>query len=143
MISQFDQDGIHFRYPGNWRLEREDQEEGWTVTLQSPSTAFMLLSLRQDMPPIEQVAEDALTALREDYPELEADDCVDSVAGQPAVGHEVHFFSLDFTNTAWTRSFYTPRGTVLLLCQSNDLEMEDNEPVLKAICASLEVEDEG
>jgi hypothetical protein len=142
MAAQFDEGGIRFRYPENWTLEREDSETGWTVSLQSPGTAFMMVCLREDMPSNDQLAEAALETLREDYPELEAEDCVESVAGQPAVGHDIRFFSLDLTNTCWTRSFYTDQGTVLLLCQTNDLELEESEPVLRAICASLEVDDE-
>jgi hypothetical protein len=137
----FEKDGIRFRYPENWRLESEETGNGWTVTLQSPATAFLMLSLDLDMPPTEQVAETTLVALREEYPELEADEYVDAVAGQPAIGHEIQFFSLDLTNTCWTRSFYAGGGTVLLMWQINDLELEENEPVLKAICASMEVDD--
>ena len=59
-----------------------------------------------------------------------------------ARGHDISFFSLDLTNTCWTRSFYSGAGTVLVLCQANDLELDDYEPVLRAICASLEVEEE-
>jgi hypothetical protein len=142
MISQFDDDGIRFRYPESWKLEREESDTGWTVSLQSPDTAFVLISLNEEMPSTDEVAETALAALREEYPDLEADDRVDSLAGQPAVGHDIRFFSLDLTNTCWTRSFYSARGTVLVLCQTNDLELETNEPVLRAICASLEVDDE-
>ena len=61
---------------------------------------------------------------------------------KPAVGHNIRFFSLDLTNTCWTRSFYSGRGTMLVLCQLNDLELEKYEPVLKAICASIELDDE-
>jgi hypothetical protein len=142
MAAQFDESGIRFGYPENWRLEREDNDSGWTVSVQSPDTAFLMISLREDMPSTDCLAETALEALREEYPELEADDCVDSLAGQPAIGHDIRFFSLDLTNTCWTRSFYSPSGTVLVLCQSNDLELERNEPILRAICASLEVDDE-
>jgi hypothetical protein len=142
MVAQFDEAGIRFKYPKNWTLEREDNETGWTITVQSPDTAFVMLSLREDMPSANEVAETALSALREEYADLEADDCVESVAGLPAVGHNIRFFSLDLTNTCWTRSFYSPHGTVLLLCQINDLELEKNEPVLRAICASLEVADD-
>jgi hypothetical protein len=142
MVAAFEAGGIKFRYPENWRLEREDSDTGWTVSLQSPGTAFMMVCLREDMPTTDQLAEAALDALREDYPELEADDCIDSVGGQPAVGHDIRFFSLDLTNTCWTRSFYSNQGTVLVLCQTSDLELENNGPVLKAICASLEVEEE-
>ncbi len=142
MAAQFDEGGIRFKYPENWRLEREDTDTGWTVSVFSPETAFMMLSFNEELPSAEDMAATALEALREEYPDLEADDCVDSVAGQPAVGHDIRFFSLDLTNTCWTRSFYSGGGTVLVLCQSNDLELEKNEPVLRAICASLEVDDE-
>ena len=59
-----------------------------------------------------------------------------------AVGHDIQFFSLDLTNTCWTRSIDSAIGTLLVLCQSNDLELEEYEPVLRAICASLTVEEE-
>jgi hypothetical protein len=142
MMSEFEDDGLFFRYPDTWRLEREDTDGGWTVSLQSPGTAFLLLTVNEEMPSVERMTEAALSALREEYPDLEADECVDSLAGRPAVGHDIRFFSLDLTNTCWTRSFYSSRGTVLVLCQSNDLELETTEPVLRAICASLEVDDE-
>ncbi|HXG10449.1 MAG TPA: hypothetical protein VNK04_11850 [Gemmataceae bacterium] len=142
MAALFQDGGIRFRYPENWRLEREDNEEGWTVSVQSPGTAFLMLCLREDLPSTEQLADTTLEALREEYPDLEADDRVELVAGQPAVGHDIRFFSLDLTNTCWTRSFYTSRGTVLLLCQTSDLELETAEPVLRAICASITLEDD-
>jgi hypothetical protein len=142
MVAEFDDMGVRLKFPENWKLEREDSEEGWTISIQSPDTAFLMLSFREDMPSTNAMAETALDALREEYPELEADECIESLAGQPAVGHNIRFFSFDLTNTCWTRSFYSARGTMLVLCQLNDLELEKNEPILKAICASIEVDDE-
>lgn len=142
MVAEFEEAGISFRYPENWQLERQETDAGWTVTLQSPGTAFFMLSLNEEMPSTTGLAEAALAALREEYKELDADECVESFAGQPAVGHDIRFFSLDLTNTCWTRSFYCAGGTVLVLCQVNDLELDKNEPVLRAICASLEVADD-
>jgi hypothetical protein len=142
MALQFDENGIRFRYPENWKVEREENDAGWTVSVQSPDTAFLLISLREDKTSTEEMVETALEALREDYPDLEADECVDSLAGQPAIGHNIRFFSLDLTNTCWIRSFYSAGGTMLVLCQSNDLELEKTEPILRAICASLEVDEE-
>lgn len=135
MPAQFDDGGISFQYPENWRLEREENEEGWTVSVQSPGTAFMMVCLRTDRPGTEQLAEAALEALREEYPELEVEDSSDPLAGQPAVGHDIQFFSLDLTNTCWIRSFKSAQGTVLVMCQTNDLEK--NELVLRAMCASM------
>jgi hypothetical protein len=142
MVETFEDEGIRFRYPENWRLEREDTDTGWTVVVQSPDTAFAMISLNDESPSVETTAEAALATMREEYPDLDADSCVDSIAGRPAVGHDIRFFSLDLTNTCWIRSFYCSRGTIVVLCQVNDLELEINEPVLRAICASLEVDDE-
>jgi hypothetical protein len=142
MINLFADSGLRFRYPQTWKLEREDTANGWTVVVQSPETAFLMVTFDEDMPSTESMAQTALAALREDYPELEADDRLESLAGQPAVGHDIQFFSFDLTNTCWTRSFHCARGTVLVLCQTNDLELETHGAVLKAICASLEQDED-
>ena len=141
MPTTFAEGGVRFLYPENWSLEREDDETGWTVSLHSPGTAFMVVVFRGDVPPPSELADAALEALREDYPDLEAENEVTSIGGQPAIGHDIRFFSLDLTNTCWTRSFLTDEGTVLVMCQTNDLELDTNGPVLKAICASLKVEE--
>jgi hypothetical protein len=94
------------------------------------------------MPTAEEMAETALAALKDDYPELDAEERIETVAGQMAFGHDVNFFSLDLPITCWTRSFYSDAGTVLVMCQTSDLELESSGPVLKAICASLQVDED-
>ena len=143
MLKEFSFEGVSFRYPSDWKLKREEGDEGWTVTLESPGiTAFLTLTCDSTPRTIEEMAGAALEALRSVYPTLEAESAVESVAGQMAVGHDINFFSLDLVVTCWTRSFYCDAGTVLLLCQSSDLELEESEPALRAICASLTVEEE-
>src|SRR5436190_14918634 len=112
MVAEFNDKGIRFKYPENWKLEREETDAGWTVIVQSPETAFMMISLRADMPTPEEMTATALEAMRDEYPDLDADELVDSLAGQPAPGHNIRFFSLDLTNTAWTRSIYCAAGTL-------------------------------
>ncbi len=141
MSKLFREDGISFRYPENWTLEREEAEGGWTVSVQSPDTAFLVLSCDEGMPDSDEVAETTLEALREEYPGLEAEPRAETLAGRMAVGHDIQFISFDLTNTCWTRCFDSDAGTVLVMCQANDLEMEKNGPVLKAICASLAVDE--
>lgn len=141
MAAQFNRDGIHFMYPENWQMDRQDQGAGWTVSVQSPGTAFLLVSYDAEMPDADLMADTALEALRSEYPGLESDKAVESLAGQPAVGHDVQFFSFDLTNTGWLRSFYSGSGTVLVMWQANDLELDRVGPVLRAICASIQVED--
>ena len=141
MVKQFDEDGVSFRYPDDWTLEREQTESGWTASLQSKETAFLVVTLDRGMPEPERMADSALEALKTEYPGLDADAAVDMVSGEMAVGHDVAFFSFDLPNTAWTRSLYCGAGTLLLYWQMNDLELQTTEPVLKAITGSLKVEE--
>jgi hypothetical protein len=137
----FEEDGVRFQYPDNWTMTREEADSGWTVSVQSPDTAFFLIAFDKSMPEIGQVAETVLQTLRADYPDLEADDALESVANQPALGHDITFFSLDLTNTCRTRSFYSDAGTILLMWQANDLELDAVEPIFKAIRASLRLDE--
>ena len=141
MVKQFDEDGVSFRYPDDWTLEREETESGWTASLQSRETAFLVVTLDRSMPEPEQMVNTTLEALKSEYPGLEADAAVDMVAGEMAVGHDIAFFSFDLPNTAWTRSLYGGAGTVLLYWQANDLELEAVEPVLRAVAGSVKVEE--
>ena len=141
-MAHFNESGIRFQYPENWQLEREEHESGWTVSVQSPQTAFFLITVNAEGPDAEQMADTVLEAMRADYPDLEAEEFLDSLAGQPAVGHEMRFIALDLTNTCWTRSLYRPEGTALVMWQTNDLDLATTEPVLRAMCASLEVDEE-
>jgi hypothetical protein len=139
MPAVFEGAGLRFRYPENWHLEESRSEDGWSISLQSPETAFVLINVYEDRPDVKTVLETTLAAMREDYPDLEAVDAVERIARHRAVGHDIQFFSLDLTNSCWTRSFRTARQTVLILCQASDLELEYMEPVLRAIRASLEL----
>ena len=48
MAAHFEDGGIRFRYPENWKLEREENEAGLTVSVQSPDTAFIMVCFRDD-----------------------------------------------------------------------------------------------
>jgi hypothetical protein len=141
-MRDFNEDGLSFSYPDDWKIEREPSAEGWTVSLQSPGTAFAMIRLDRNMPGTEQVAMTALEALKDDYPSLEAEPTIDMLAGEMAIGHDVQFFSLDLATTCWTRSFYGAAGTVLVMCQVSDLDQETYEPALRAICKSMRSEED-
>ncbi|MCS7015565.1 MAG: hypothetical protein RMJ19_14285 [Gemmatales bacterium] len=142
MPRTFEGHGIRFQYPDNWELEEMEMDPGWMVSVQSPDTAFMLLSMHPPELTVDEVLETTLAALREDYYDLEHKPIRQRICQRPAKGYNVHFVSLDFTNTCWIRSFRTRRATVLIMCQSNDLELEQSEPVLRAILTSLQLTDD-
>ncbi|HLW66684.1 MAG TPA: hypothetical protein VKS79_15320 [Gemmataceae bacterium] len=140
MSKEFHQHGVRFQYPENWHLEQEDIESGWIVSVQSPDTAFWMLSVRYDEPEPEDLLQESLGELRQSYAGLEAEGGRSTLAGHKAAGYDVRFFSFDLTNTCWLRSFRADLGTILVMYQFTDLETEKQAPVLRAICASLRVE---
>ena len=141
MFRTFEDDGLAFDYPDNWKVDREEGEDGWAVTLQSPGAAFAVIRLERGMPDAVEVVEAALATLKSVYPDLEATSAIEAVAGQIAIGHDIEFFSLDIANLAWTRCFFGPAGTVLILCQFSDVDSSDYEAALHAITASMRIEE--
>jgi len=140
MPAEFRESGLCFQYPENWKLLRDEIDNGWIVEVQSPDTAFIMICLRTDHPACAELLEQSLTDLRTDYPELDSEIAVGRVAGHDATGYDVRFFSLDLTNTCCLRSFACRAGTVLLLWQLTDIDALQLDPVLKAIVASLRIE---
>lgn len=141
----FEGHGIRFQYPENWELEEEEMEadSGWMVSVQSPNTAFMLLSMHPPELSVDDVLEATLAALQEDYRDLEYQPVKQRICQRLAKGFDIQFVSMDLTNTCWIRSFRMPHSTVLIMCQANDLELEEAEPVLRAILASLQLTPDG
>ena len=141
MSATFAEDGLSFAYPESWHFTREENPSGWTVTLQSPATAFLMITFDRDMPETELMIETALEAMKSEYDTLEYEPIAESIAGQPALGHDMRFFSLDLTNSCGTRSFYSEIGTILLFWQSADLDLDATETVLRAVRTSMKVEE--
>jgi hypothetical protein len=137
----FAKSGVSFRYPAEWAADEEGDDDNWTFTLQSPGTAFLLISLRPDADDPAQVADQTLEALKAEYPELDATDATETIAGRLAIGHDVDFVALDATVSGRVRAIDAPDGPLLILTQCGDLDRAKHEPTLKAVVASLEITD--
>ena len=143
-MTPFDRDGVHFQYPANWTAEfnQDDESGGWAITVESPGTAFLLVSLRPDAESPADLADQTLAALREEYDDLDVDDILQTLAGLPAIGHDIDFLTLDTAISCWTQCIDTPAGPLLVMCQTSELDREANEPLLRGVCASLTVDAE-
>ena len=142
MSDTFQRDGVRFHYPPDWQLETETEgEDGWTASLQGPGTAFVVVSYCPGIDDPSEVVDAAVEGLRADYPDLDAEDAVDTIAGQPALGADVNFSHLDLTNTCWIRAVQAADGSVLVMAQCTDEELDEQGSALKAIMASLAVDE--
>ena len=142
MEGLYDDRGIRFEYPDDWELEVTDDGPRTTVEVASPGgLAFALVTVDDDRPAASEMADEALSALREEYPALDAFPALETIGGHKAVGHDVEFISLDLTNSCAIRVFRTPRRTVFVLAQWSDLEEGDAESTLLAVRRSIEETD--
>ena len=138
MPGVYDKMGIRFLYPDNWTLDEDEALQGnRSVTVHSPGGAFWSITLHAaDTDPAE-LAQAALEALQSEYPESESEEVFEQIGPQSIAGYDFSFFYLDFVNTALIRGFRTPSASCLVLCQTEDRELDALGPVFQAITTSL------
>ena len=104
----FEDHGLHFEYPSSWELEVTDHGQVMTVAVQDPGgLGFALITTDESRPDPADVADAALEAMREEYPDLDAAPAMETINEQVATGHDVEFFAMDMTNAASIRCFRT------------------------------------
>jgi hypothetical protein len=131
--------GIRFEYPADWKLEVTDDGPTTTVDVQHPSgIAFLLVRTDVSCPDPDEEADLVLDAMRDEYPELDAVPVAETMHEQFVTGHDIEFFSLDISNWACIRCFQTPRRTVVAFGQWSDLGEENLPEVVDNMLHSLE-----
>jgi hypothetical protein len=142
MFGIYDDHGIRFEYPPTWEIDVSDDGPRIAVTVQSPDgPAFSLITLDTTRPGVNELVEEALMALREEYPSLDARPSHESIDGQETIGHDIEFVSLDMINVCAIRAYRSPRRTIFIMAQWSDVEGSDPESVCMAIRASFEETD--
>jgi hypothetical protein len=135
----YEDSGLRFEYPSDWELEVTDDGPTTTISVEAPGgLAFALVRTDETRPDPSDLADEALEAMRDDYPDLDAVPAVETLHEHDATGHDLEFFSLDFPNAATIRCFRTPRRTVLILGQWSDLGDEGLPDLVRAVFRSIE-----
>lgn len=138
----FDDYGIRFEYPDVWEIDVADDGTRTTVSLQAPEApAFVMVALDTDRPAPAEMADEALLAMKAEYPDLEAAPALETINGHRAIGHDLEFFSLDMTGACVIRSFRTERRTVLIFAQWSCLDDDTADQQIRALRATLEETD--
>lgn len=135
----FDDHGLRFDYPSSWELEVTDHGPVVTVAVQDPGgLGFALITTDESRPDPADVADAALEAMREEYPDLDAAPAMETINEHCATGHNVEFFAMDMTNAATIRCFRTPRRTVLAFGQWSDAGESDLPDLIRGVVQSIE-----
>jgi hypothetical protein len=139
----FEYQGVRFEYPSSWDLEENDHGDVMTVAVQDPGgLGFALITTDESCPDPADVADAALEAMREEYPDLDAAPAMETINDHCATGHDVEFFALDMTNGASIRCFRTPSRTVLAFGQWSDVGQADLPELIRSIFHSIEETEE-
>lgn len=149
MLGVFDDHGVRFAYPASWELEVAEEGTQTNVSAQSPDgLAFFVLRIDETRPDPTELADEALEAMRQEYPSLEAVPALETIDGHKAVGYDLEFFSLDLLIDCVIRAFRTPRRAILFFGQWSEPidasgESPDPADLIRAVRTSLEETDAG
>lgn len=143
-MQTFERDRILIRYPDDWTTETTDDPEsgGWTVTVTSPQTAFFMMSLQPEAMDSGDLSDQTLEAMKSEYKEFDAEELMETICGLPAIGFNADFLTVDTTIICHVRCLNTYAGPLMLLSQVSEFDHDQNDPILRAIVASLDVEAE-
>jgi hypothetical protein len=139
MAQVYENHGVRFEYPEDWELEETDHGEVATVAVSVPDgLGFAVITTDVTCPDPESASQEALEALREEYPGLDSKPVMEAINGQATTGHDIEFFALDMANSASIRCFRTPRRTVLVFGQWSDVGPERTADQIRHIFRSVE-----
>jgi hypothetical protein len=145
MPSTFDDFGIHFLYPDNWIIQSRDSDDvSDTVTLELPRGGFFAVTKYRESPPLDVVMEKIVSAMKAEYPELEAEEIGD-VDDDDSEAVEMRFYYLDLLIVARVRVLVVSGVTLAVQIQAESREFDAGEPVfaamLKSICDGIASDD--
>jgi hypothetical protein len=138
MPAVFQNLGISFQYPDNWTLDEADALAGCkSVTVYSPGGAFWSVAVHPPTADPRKLAKAAVQAMKDEYEGVEVEDTREVLSGRELTGHDLNFYYLDLTNSAWIRCVRTELATYSIFCQGEDREFDQLREVFRAITISL------
>lgn len=137
MPRTYEQHGIRFLYPDNWEVSDEQSlEPPYSVGLQTPQGGMWVLQIHEQGEPLE-LAGEALSTMRSEYAELEADSITERIEEHDVIGFEMRFYYLDFVVMARVLSLRYRDRTLVLLFQAEDRDYDTLAPIFHAILVSV------
>ncbi|MCP3696933.1 MAG: hypothetical protein GY917_32375 [Planctomycetaceae bacterium] len=138
MPLNYQQNGIQFLYPDNWKIiDEQSVSNPPSVTLQSPGTGYWSLTIYPDSYHPEQLAQEAVDAIQEEYGTVEIDPVTCNYGDQLASGYHMAFYCLDLIVNAQAMALRVGSQTVLFVYQAEDSEFRKLDPVFKALAVSV------
>ena len=138
MPAEFSGLGIHFVYPDNWELSREDSTDfPRTVSVHSPTGAFWSVTMHPGHVLPQIAVQEYSDAMRQEYDSVEIEPIEMVIDDEETYAFELNFYCLDFLITSRIIAFDRAGLTVTLCYQAESREFEALLPVFGAVTHSL------
>ncbi len=138
MTAVYEQHGIRFQYPENWQLQQSlADDDSVEIVLETPSGSFWLMHAKPDAADADDMLKSVVASLDDQYEGLEVTAVNETIANCPLTGFDAFFYCFDFLVKANIRIVQKNGYSMLLLCQAESREFEQQELVFKAITTSL------
>jgi len=135
----YEDHGVRFEYPSDWVVEVTEDGPKTNIDVQHPEgPAFAVVQIDETRPDPAVLADEALAAMREEYPDLDAVPVIETLREHCATGYDVDFFSLDVANAARIRAFRSSQRTVVVFGQWSDLGEEELGDMVGGVFRSIE-----
>ncbi len=116
MVATYEGLGLSLLYPENWVLEESlEDREAAGVSIESPDGVFFSINRYKDQSDANQILQQAIEAMRQEYPELEEDPLDDASNWSADASVELSFYYLDLL--IMTRLLALRVGPDMLLIQ--------------------------
>jgi hypothetical protein len=138
MVATYENFGIKFSYPENWKL-LEDQAASWphSVSVYSPNDAFWNVSVHEPGTHMESAAEAVKEAIEEEYEGVEVEPIQEKIEQLDATGFDLFFYCLDMLVQTRVRAIEAGDLRLLIVCQGEDREFDKLNQVFSAISVDL------
>ena len=139
MPKEFDEAGVQFLYPENWRMERHPPTDGLAcaVTLEAPSGALWTLNVEEGLRDTRELADSVKDALHDEYDEVETEAYRGKWGELDVEGYELHFYVIELVAKAVIEVLQFQNRTYMVMTQAEVRDYEELAPVFQALCTSL------
>ena len=137
MPAVFENYGVKFIYPENWKLFEEGEHWPKEVCVESPSGAQWTLHLYEPAKDPKQLVRGAREAIEGEYEQVEAEYLQEPIGSTVAEGCNLTFFYLDLLVICQARCFTSGSRTLLLIAQAEDRDFRELDRVFQAMTLSL------
>ena len=138
MTATFDGLGFNFLYPDGWDLQK-DETGDWprTVSVHSPTGAFISLTLYQRVDASVDLLDEILAAIRSEYEDAEIQRTPSTVPGfDKQDAYEADFYCLDLLVTARICKYELGEFVLLTIYQGENRDFDQLTQVFDAIALS-------